>query len=135
MPKIAIELTMPIRLTPKIYFAKMKTKTLYYVSEERHRCPSTTGAALYPRIFQTFSSTFQTRKPALRTSTQSDFLPASFVAIVSNTKALLVRHIPSLVAPPSIVAATANGIRASLLGQSCTGVSNRSIPGFGRPFS
>jgi hypothetical protein len=66
---------------------------------------------------------------------QSDFLPASFVAIVNNTKALLVRHIPSLVAAPSIVAATANGIRASLLGQSCTEVSSRSIPGFGRPFS
>ena len=130
-----VEVSMPIRLPPKVIFARMKTYTPHYVREERHRCLNTAGAVLCPRLFQTSNSTSQTRKPALPTSTLSDSLHASFAAIVNNTKALVGRHILSLVASPFIVAAPANGTLASLPGQLCTGVSNRSAPGFGQPFS
>src|SRR5660398_100969 len=65
------------------------------MSEERHRCLNVVRAVLYPRICQTFSSTFGTTKPALPTSTPSDSRLASSAAIVNNTKAMLGRLTPS----------------------------------------
>jgi len=119
------------------YNNRIRTTPYDYMNEDRHRCLNPAGVALYPKLCQTSSSSSQTRKPALLTFTTRDSLslPASYAAVVNNTKAMQDHHTPSPAAPLSIVAATANETPASLQGRSCIGAGSRFTPGFWQPFS